>query len=287
MLPDNLACPIDGSPLQAVDGAALRCASGHSFDRAREGYYNLLAVQHKASRDPGDSKAMVAARRRFLEAGYYAPVADLLTKQVLEISGRADEAKAFTVLDAGCGEGYYVAAIARAAASRDQPRLQLSGIDISKWAARAAAKRGTACFWAVATNRHLPFAPGSIDLIVSMFGFPLWDAFAAVQSENGCVLLADPGPDHLRELRAVIYPEVRPTAPPSLAAALQTGYRVDDERRVAFQVALASAAAIGDLMTMTPHDHRAPMSGRTALAQLDHLMVTGDVVVRTLRRRSG
>ena len=54
-----LACPLDGEPLQR-DGAAWRCTAGHSFDIARQGYTNLLPVQHKRSRDPGDSKEMVA-----------------------------------------------------------------------------------------------------------------------------------------------------------------------------------------------------------------------------------
>ena len=71
----NLACPIDALPL-ATDGTVLRCPAGHCFDRAREGYCNLLVVQHKASLDPGDSREMVAARHRFLNAGHYAPVAD-------------------------------------------------------------------------------------------------------------------------------------------------------------------------------------------------------------------
>ena len=66
---DALACPLDGLPLQST-GTAWRCASGHSFDIASQGYTNLLPVQHKRSRDPGDSKEMVAARRRFLTAGF-------------------------------------------------------------------------------------------------------------------------------------------------------------------------------------------------------------------------
>ena len=57
----SLACPLDGAPLQG-DGASWRCAAGHSFDIAAQGYTHLLPVQQKRSRDPGDSKEMVAAR---------------------------------------------------------------------------------------------------------------------------------------------------------------------------------------------------------------------------------
>ena len=59
----NIACPIDGLPLD-TGAAPWRCPQGHSYDMAREGYANLLLVQHKASKDPGDSREMVAARSR-------------------------------------------------------------------------------------------------------------------------------------------------------------------------------------------------------------------------------
>jgi 23S rRNA (guanine745-N1)-methyltransferase len=263
--------------MQTADGGALRCAQGHSFDRAREGYYNLLVVQHKASRDPGDSKAMVAARRRFLDGGFYAPIAVGASEIV---RGMAD-GKRLRVVDAGCGEGHYLNAIAMAA---DKGGHTLAGIDISKWAIQAAAKRHRTAFWAVATNRHLPFAPGSVDVVLSMFGFPVWESFAAVQREGGRVLLADPGSDHLIELRRIIYPEVRPAAPPSLDAAQQARYVLVDEQRLQFRFELSSAAQIADLMAMTPHDHRAPLAGREALARLSSLALTGDVMFRTLRR---
>lgn len=273
-LPHGLVCPICAMPLAAVEGA-LRCGRGHSFDRAREGYYNLLAVQHKASRDPGDSREMVAARRRILDAGLYAPIAARTCEIVATITDGAR-----CILDAGCGEGYYLDALARSLPGA----LQCAGIDISKWAVRAAAKRNRQAFWAVASNRHLPFATGSVDLVLSMFGFPLWDAFAAVQPPDGRVLLVDPGPGHLIELRRIIYPVVTPTEPPSLDAAQRAGYRLADEQSLQFKVELSSAAQIADLLAMTPHDHRAPVAGRAALAKLDRLTVTADVVFRVLRR---
>ena len=74
-----LACPICSEPLNAVDNGVV-CPAGHRFDRARQGYLNLLPVQHKNSRDPGDNQAMVEARRDFLNAGHYAPVAKRLAE---------------------------------------------------------------------------------------------------------------------------------------------------------------------------------------------------------------
>lgn len=291
---ETLACPMDGMPLVRAEGLALRCTRGHSFDRARAGYYNLLVVQHKASLDPGDSRDMVAARQRFLTAGHYAPIAGRTAQLAADIATAASPRAPFRILDAGCGEGYYLDHVARAL-SRDPSPVELAGIDISKWAMIAALKRTRAItppggaaspFWAVASNRHLPFAEGSIGLILSLFGFPVWDAFAAVQPDGGHVLLVDPGPAHLIELREVIYPTVTRAAPPSLEAALRAGYRLEREDRLQFQFDLAHQAQIADLLAMTPHNHRAPRAGRAALASLDTLTVSADLMFRLLRRES-
>jgi 23S rRNA (guanine745-N1)-methyltransferase len=90
-----LACPICSEPLNAVDNG-VACPAGHRFDRARQGYLNLLPVQHKNSRDPGDNLAMVEARRDFLNAGHYAPVA----KRLAELAAQYAPQR---WLDIGCG----------------------------------------------------------------------------------------------------------------------------------------------------------------------------------------
>ena len=66
--------------------------------------------------------------------------------------------------------------------------MELAGYDISKWAVRAAARRSQAIAWAVASNRQPPVAPASIDLILSLFGFPHWPSFAAILTPHGRVL---------------------------------------------------------------------------------------------------
>lgn len=279
----HLACPMDGTRLRAI-GAALQCDRGHSFDRAKEGYWNLLLVQHKASRDPGDSREMVAARRRILQAGHYAPIADAVFAVVRTVVAERPAESALRILDAGCGEGFYLAHIAEAAAAGADPaRLELAGIDISKWAVRLAAKRKAPVTWAVATNRHLPFAAGSVGLILCLFGFPVWDGFKPVQAAGGRVLLVDPGPDHLIELRSVIYPGVKRSGLPSIAAAEAAGYRLEREQTLRCTIALDTPARIADLLAMTPHAHRIGEPGRAALAGLDRLDATIDVALRLLR----
>jgi 23S rRNA (guanine745-N1)-methyltransferase len=278
-----LVCPIDGTPLTRVD-AQQRCASGHSFDVAREGYCNLLVVQHKASLDPGDSKEMVAARRRVLEAGHYAPIAAHVFEAHLQPLARAQD-RALRVVDAGCGEGDYldrIAALASDGVSAGQ--LELAGADVSKWAVKAAARRKAPVTWLVANNARLPFAPGSVDLILCLFGFPIWDRFATLQQTGQHVLLVDPGRDHLLELREIIYPTVQKSGPPALTAAENAGYRLVKETCVRFSTTLMSAQMIADLTAMTPHAHRMSAAGRDALAQLQALTVSVDVVARLVLR---
>lgn len=119
-------CPLCGGSLSEVP-AGLRCPRGHCFDRAKEGYVNLLPVGQKHSKAPGDDKAMVAARRAFLDGGWYAPLRQALKALAVEVTGPAP-----AVLDAGCGEGYYTSGVREAllAAGRE-PRV--AGVDISKF----------------------------------------------------------------------------------------------------------------------------------------------------------
>ncbi len=279
---DTFVCPVDGNPLLPID-TGVRCTAGHVFDRARERYLNLLLVQHKASRDPGDNKAMVAARTRILDSGCFAPVAASLFQLVSDHVTSPLHDRPLRLVDAGCGEGYYLERfIAAARTSADARAITLIGTDISKWAVRAAARRSVDVAWAVASNRHLPIAAASADLIVSLFGFPVWPSFRQAQADGGSVLLVEAGPRHLIELREIIYPVVAIADPPPLDAAQACGYRQSDEERLQYASEIASHAMIQDLLTMTPHAHRLSPAGRQALARYDRLSVTVDVVFRWL-----
>ncbi|CSF62226.1 23S rRNA methyltransferase A [Shigella sonnei] len=98
----SFSCPLCHQPLSREKNSYI-CPQRHQFDMAKEGYVNLLSVQHKRSRDPGDSAEMMQARRAFLDAGHYQPLRDAIVAQLRE---RLDD-KATAVLDIGCGEGYY------------------------------------------------------------------------------------------------------------------------------------------------------------------------------------
>lgn len=263
-----LACPLDGAPLHR-EGSAWRCASGHNFDIASQGHTHLLPVQHKRSLDPGDSKEMVAARRRFLNAGFYQPIAEAVARAVL-----ADLPPEAACLDAGSGEGYYLRQLAAAASERGQ-MLAILGLDISKWAVLAAAKQDPHPNWVVGTNARLPVLDGTLDRVLCLFGFPVYAEFARVLKPGGRLIQVDAGPDHLRELREIIYPTLKPQRPADTSA--PAGFSARPGETVRFTLALDSQEQIADLLAMTPHLYRASAEGRAKAAALNKLSMTVDV----------
>lgn len=271
-----LACPLDGAALQRESGS-WQCASGHNFDVARQGYVHLLPVQKKRSLDPGDSKVMVAARRRFLEAGFYQPIADAVTRATLE---GVPAGNVMSCLDAGCGEGYYLRQLA--VATEPSHSLAILGLDISKWAVLAAARQDSRPSWVVGSNANLPVLPASLDRVLCLFGFPVYPEFARVLRPGGKLLQVDAGQDHLRELRQVIYPEVR--AESKKVSQTPEGFRRAGTEDVRFSLHLDSAESIADLLAMTPHLYRASPEGRARAAALETLSLTVDICLQTFER---
>ena len=271
-----LACPLDGTPLSS-DGKTWRCERDHSFDIASQGHTHLLPVQHKRSRDPGDSKEMVASRRRFLAAGHYRPIAEAARRAVLR-----DTAPDATIrcLDAGCGEGYYLRQLA--AAGIEARKLALIGLDISKWAILAAAKQERRMAWVVGSNANLPILSGTLDRVLCMFGFPVYAEFARVLAKKGRLVQVDAGPDHLRELREIIYPVLKP--PRALETPAPAGFTELSSDTLRYSVTIDGQEQIADLLAMTPHLFRASSEGKARAAALTSLTVTVDVrVARFIR----
>lgn len=262
-----LACPLDGAPLHR-QGAAWQCAAGHSFDVASQGYIHLLPVQNKRSRDPGDSKEMVAARRRFLNAGHYQPIADAVADATL-----ADLPATASCLDAGCGEGYYLRQLAAAVGAPQT--LAILGLDISKWAVQAAAKQDKRPGWVVGSNANLPVLPGTVDRVLCMFGFPVYAEFARVLKPGGRLIQVDAGPEHLRELREIIYPALKEERPAETR--IPDGFTLLASETVRYPLEVAGQEQIADLLAMTPHLYRASADGRARAAALTALAMTVDV----------
>ena len=271
-----LACPLDGLALSRENNS-WRCASSHSFDIARQGYVNLLPVQNKRSRDPGDSKEMVAARQAFLAAGYYQPVAAAVTDALQRWS---EPASPLRILDAGCGEGYYLRQLQQSGLP-----VFVSGLDISKWAVIAAARQNPAdqpAQWLVGSNANLPLLGASQDAVLCMFGFPVYGEFSRVLKDNGILIKVDAGPDHLLELRKIIYPTIKPfNADEQLKA---EGFTALEHCAVRYTISLDTPEMIDRLLTMTPHLYRTTADAIAQARALDRIELSVDANIHIFRK---
>lgn len=254
-------CPLCKKELKET-GNTLRCKNGHAFDRAKEGYINLLLVQHKHARAPGDSAEMLASRRRFLESGAYRLFSDGINELAREALHNVKEP---VVLDAGCGEGYYGARLAGALRA-DGLRPQAAGFDISKAAAKSAAKKGGAEI-AVASCFQVPVADGRVDFQLSVFAPIVPGELRRVMRPGGRLVLAVPGPEHLWGMKEILYEkpyknERQETAYPGFAF---------EKRIMLSDVLRVKGGAVRDLFAMTPYYWKTPREGREKLERCAEL----------------
>lgn len=165
------------------------CDKGHSFDIARSGYINLLQPQDRRSKQPGDTAAAVAARRRIHALGITAP----LLEGILAV---AQPVSHDIALDSGCGEGFFLGSLAARAG------CSAHGVDISIPATDAAAKLYPRGEWVVANaDRQIPYSDASFSLALSITGRLNSAEFRRVLRPDGRWLAAVPAPDDLIELR--------------------------------------------------------------------------------------
>ncbi len=188
----NYLCPLCQHTLKLTD-KSYRCDNNHSFDQAKQGYVNLLPVQFKHSKAPGDNKSMVMARRAFLDKGFYQPLVDKMLK-LYQQYGQLDA----PLLDAGCGEGFY-------SDQHKMPNNQVYGVDIAKETIKIAAKRYQNCHFSVGTLSKLSFSDNYFGWLTSVYAPILEDEFTRVLSQNGYLLTVTPAQQHLYELKQLIY----------------------------------------------------------------------------------
>ena len=182
---DWLRCPHCAAPLSRGDHR-LTCASGHSFDVARQGYVNLLG---RAAPANADTPAMLDARARFLAAGRYAALADAVASA---LSG------ALRIVEVGAGTGYY---LGRALDSL--PGAEGLATDVSPAAARRAARAHPRAASIVAdTWAGLPLLDDAVDAILCVFAPRNPAEFARVLAPGGRLVVVVPRAHHLGELRA-------------------------------------------------------------------------------------
>lgn len=264
----ELLCPICGGLLQRQE-RQYTCKNRHSFDIARQGYVNLLPVQQKRSLTPGDTREQVLSRRAFLEAGFYAPIADALiaTAKKYGVSGE--------ILDVGCGEGWYSAQLA------DALGANLTGLDISKEAVRCAAAKYKGKLWLTATAAHIPVPDGCADLVTSLFALTLPEEFRRVLKPNGLYFQVLAAQDHLLRLKDIIYDELKFKEKDSVPDL--PGFSRLESIPIRFPFTV-EGEQIQNLFSMTPHVFRIGKAGAERLRNTKVLTDTASCVLNVFRR---
>lgn len=270
-------CPLCQEALE-LTGKSYICSNGHCFDIAKENYVNLLPVQNKKSKDPGDNALMIQARQRFLQNGYYQRFCDVLMQTLKTHAGKAEY-----ILDVGCGNGWYTEQV-----QTHFKAAEIHGIDISKHAVRASAKSAKAARNLHPNNRHkyavasaytLPYFENSFDAAFCIFSPAAPDEIERVLKSGGAFILAGPGPSHLKELAALIYDEAKPHQGNDFTIEeceqLEELTPVEHREKI-----MVTQGQLGDLLAMTPYYWSTSEAKKNEITSLKQLELTLDFQIR-------
>lgn len=255
-----LLCPVRDCRLELRKNEAERkfqCGRQHSFDIARSGYVNLLQPQDRRSNQPGDSSAAVAARRRLHDRGVTAPLLEGI--QALVKLDAQD-----SVLDAGCGDGFYLGSLAQ------RTGCEAHGVDISTQAVDAAARRYPECEWVVANaDRCLPYSNASFSAVLSITARMNSGEFRRVLQggPHGRLLVALPAPDDLQEIRGAGRDRTERTI-----ETFASDFRLESRTRITTHADLDAEAMSDVLLSIyRPMQPQPPAAGRVTFS-LDLLL---------------
>ncbi len=262
---EQLICPVCGDGLSRQDNS-LKCENKHCFDFASSGYINLLKPGKKNNAKAGDCKEMIKARTDFFECGAYEKISNT-------ICALASELPSQTVVDAGCGEGYYTSSLAK-----DTSRL-VYGIDMSKFGcehgAKFAKRNGLSnLIYCVGSIFELPLASESMDLIVNMFAPVASQEFYRVLKPSAHFIVASAGVDHLDGLKSILYSDVYQNEEKFLN---YDGFELIKQENLKYTAKITGNKTIYNLFTMTPYYYRTSLEDKKKLDQVDEITTTIEV----------
>lgn len=226
-----------------------RCANGHSFDLAKEGYVNLLLAQHKNSKEPGDNKQMVNGRRAFLQQGFYQPLADAISNIFNQHLATLADQDLVRFFDAGCGEGYYMGQVSQSCSQADI-HIEFSGLDISKFAVQKAAKKYPENHFAVASTFQLPLESCSQDAVLQIFAPSSEQEVHRVLKNGGIWITVNPASQHLHQIKQALYDT--PTEH-KIRELLPEGFEFSHQTNLSLTFLLTDASQRENLLMMTPY----------------------------------
>ena len=260
----EIICPVCGKDLTETDISFI-CENNHCFDKAKEGYVNLLTSSHKPGGTIGDNKDMARNRHQFLSKGYF----DALTEGIISFIKEKD-IPCPTVVDICCGEGYYGDRIV------ENINCNMFGFDLSKDMVRLAAKRKNGITYFVGNLARIPIKSSSVDIAMHLFAPFHENEFSRIIKDSGYILSVVAGENHLFELKELLYdtPYKNDEQPPET-----TKLTLKEKRKFSAKVHLSSKDDIMALFKMTPYYYHTKDEDKAKIENLKELDITTEFVM--------
>lgn len=266
-------CPLCQTNFTQVNNTQV-CENNHHFDIAKEGYLNLLPVNAKHSKNPGDNKEMMQARRAFLNSDGYLPLALKLQQLTAQLLADKTEAE---MLDLGCGEGYYTHLLSKSLPDS----FIINALDISKVAIRYAAKRYKNINFCVASAYDVPLKDQSLDLLIRIYAPSLNSELQRLIKQNGYLVTVTPAPRHLLELREKIYEKVKNHQNENETPA---GFSKIKQINLNYPLQIDAPKILQDLINMTPFAWKFNKQTMQELLTIEKWQITCDFNIEVYQR---
>lgn len=258
-----LKCPVCNEKLHKIEKQYV-CEHNHSFDIAKQGYTNLYL---KSSKHSGDNKAMVEARTSFLNLHYY----DVLVEALINI---INDKGSKTIVDAGCGEGYYTNLIEQSTNS------DIYAFDLSKEALKYAAKQNKNVHYFLSSIFAVPMSDECCDLILNIFAPLANDEYTRLLKKGGYLIKVDPHHQHLKQMKDFLYDNVYENEVFDLNV---NGFTLEDYQEVTYTMSLDNTA-LNALFKMTPYYYKTSKEKSEQLCKLNHLECTASFMIYIYKR---
>lgn len=261
----KLACPKCHYPLH-LENKTFKCENNHCYDLSKRGYINLLLNPDKATNNPGDSKESLIARKAYLNQGYY----DVILNQVIQVIEQLKQSDDLSILDLGCGEGYYTKGLKEHFSNSD-----VYGLDISKIAIDMATRYRKDITWIVGNSKNIPIQDHSLDFVCALFTVVNKDELKRILKEGGYIVHVTANANHLVEIKKLIYDEIKIKSDKYLRLGFHEAMSYDFVEKVT----MSNREDALNLLKMTPHYYHIKKEKRGVLETLQGLDITIDIKI--------
>ena len=245
---DLFRCPVCSGTMKLENNKSLICGRGHCFDLSRKGYINFLLRPVRTEY----GRAMFQARNRILTGGFFLPLAQQVCGILEKEIGFAGH-RPVRILDAGCGEGTFLAQTVDFLRSLAPAGIKSIGMDISKEGIRIASGKHRGFLWCVSDLANCPFQDGKMDVVLNLLSPSNYGEFHRILADGGLLIKIVPGSDYLKELRGIFYDHTakQTYSNEKVLRRFQDHFHLSGQERIRYSVTLRQGS-LEDLIHMTP-----------------------------------